>query len=317
MGTDCSMILHDDRLRRLKTKEERINHIRSIEDFLVKKYGFANRDDAIVYEDLEYDEDMRFNFAPYSIVSINLIKDYWVIETGWRYHAYFADDNGPSGLPAYFYDIACDFGFEEAYICDEYLADEITELPFNDWIVKYGNIPELTKETKFGGYDGSFPRIFHESFQYEKELRTELSNKVAAIGYSANGISSVGWHFITVSRDNKIYLMNKESLILLIPTSVDYWMDLNGVAFEVVSEGKIILFACDGQKLFETDKGHFDWGWTDDKWNVGSIRVYNEESGQEVIVVTEALPTDKPDELCMYVTYYDANRNIVIPRIRL
>lgn len=27
MGTDCSMILPDDRHRRLKTKEERIDHI--------------------------------------------------------------------------------------------------------------------------------------------------------------------------------------------------------------------------------------------------------------------------------------------------
>lgn len=171
MGTDCSMILHDNRLSRLRTKEERISLIRSIEDSLIKKYGIANRDEAIGFEDFRNDNYLRFNFTPYGILAINLIYDYWEIETTWRYNAYFASEEGLSDMPAWFYEIAQDFGYEEGYICEVYVVDEVDDRPFDEWIHNYGEIPELSRETQFGGYDGSFPRIFHESFQYEKKQK--------------------------------------------------------------------------------------------------------------------------------------------------
>ena len=47
MGVDLSMILRDDSLRQLKTLDEKVKRIRDVEDFLIKKYGIADRDDAI------------------------------------------------------------------------------------------------------------------------------------------------------------------------------------------------------------------------------------------------------------------------------
>lgn len=60
MGMDCSMILHDKNLSRLKTKEERIKYIRSIEGYLIRKYNIVNRDEAIQFEDFRNENYLRF-----------------------------------------------------------------------------------------------------------------------------------------------------------------------------------------------------------------------------------------------------------------
>ena len=325
MGVDCSMILRDDSLRQLKTLDEKIQRIRSVEDFLIKKYGIANRDDAIEYELLEDEHFLQFNFEPYGIVSINLYDGFWEIETAWRYHSYFSSENGPSGLPDYFFDIAQDFGCDDAYICSEYCAyngGELESHSFEGWLElmrqRNGDIPEITPETRFGGYDKGFPGVFHESFLSQKKTMAELSEKAASLGYSANGISRIGWHFITVSKNEKVYVMNRDTFTLLIPDPVDFWMDLNCSSFEVVTMGKTMLFACDGQKLFEADKGHFNWAWgeLDPQTYRNTIRVFNEETGQEVFVGTELLPGDGPDEFVLYQTYRVSKRNDIIPMIR-
>lgn len=325
MGVDCSMILRDDSLRQLKTREEKINRIRGIEDFLIKKYGIANRDDAIEFEDFDDEQFLRFNFEPYGIVSINLYNGFWDIETAWRYHNYFSSENGPSGLPDYFFDIAQDFGCNDAYICSEYCTwngGDVEHYTFEEWLEamhkRYGDIPEITPETRFGGYDNGFPEVFHESFQSQKKIMAELSEKVTMLGYSPNGISRIGWYFITVSKKGKVYVMNRDTLTLLIPEAIDFWMDLNCSSFEVVSKGKTMLFACNGQKLFEADKGHFNWEWgkLDPHSHNNTMRVFNEESGQEVFVGTELLPGNEPNEFVLYQTYRDAKRNDIIPMIR-
>lgn len=324
MGVDCSMILRDDSLRQLKTREEKIQRIRSVEDFLIKKYGIANRDDAIEFEDFDNERCLQFNFEPYGIVSINMYDGFWDIETAWRYHSYFSSEKAPSGLPDCFFDIAQDFGCNDAYICSEYCAyngGELESHSFEGWLElmrqRNGDIPEITPETRFGGYDNGFPEVYHESFQREKEIMAELSEKTASLGYSANGISCIGWHFITVSKNGKVYVMHRDSFTLLIPDPIDYWVDLNGSSFEIVSKGKTMLFACDGQKLFEADKGHFNWEWgkLDHKFRGNIIRVYNEESNQEVYVGSELLPGDEPDEFALYHTYRDAKQNDIIPMI--
>lgn len=85
------MILRDDSLRKLKTRQERLNRIHEVEDRLVKKYGIVNRDDAILFEEVRDDYYMCFNFEPYNVISINMYLDCWEIETSWRYRQYFSD----------------------------------------------------------------------------------------------------------------------------------------------------------------------------------------------------------------------------------
>lgn len=325
MGVDCSMILRDDSLRNMNAHEDRLARILAIQDYLVKKYGIANRKEAIPWTEDDGGRFPRFNFEPYGICSINMYDGFWEIETAWRFSQYFDENGGPSGLQSEFFDIAQDFGCDEAYICSEFCAwngGELEMRSFDEWLEemhsRFGEIREIDASTKYHHDTKVFPDVFHESFTECKGKMEELSRRVAAKGYSANGIHTIGWHFITVMKNDRVFVMNRDSLELLLTTPVDFWLDLNRSSFEVVSAGKTYLFACNGEILFETDKGHFGWEWAPhDEWNdFHAIRVFNRDSGQEVIVVNEALPIDNPNELYLFKTYYDRNHNVVIPRIR-
>lgn len=326
MSVDCSMILRDDSLRKLKTLEERKNRITEVLDFLVKKYGVGNRADEVIFVEDDYGEFPRFNFEPYDVCSVNLYSDYWEIQTAWRYSQYFNEDGGPSGLQSVFFDIAQDFTCDDAYICSEYCTwngEDLENLTFDEWLERmrsrFGDIREIGADTKYGSK--GFPGVFHESFTLIKERMAELSKKVAAKGYTANGIHTIGWYFITVTKDDKVYMMNRDTLELLLPTPIDYFMDLNCSSFEIISEDKVYLFACNGEKMFETTIGHFHWEWAVNKMkglkNFDAIRVYNEDSGQEVFVINEVLPSEDTNTLCLYKTYFDRNHNAIIPKIHV
>lgn len=322
MSVDCSMILRDDRLRNMNAPDERLARLQEIQDYLVKKYGIANSDEAIPWTDNDGGVFPRFNFEPYGIVSINMYNGFWEIETAWRYSQYFDENGGPSGLKSDFFDIARDFECDDAYICSEFCAwngGNLEMRNFDEWLddmrSRFGDIRELKTDTKYS-YDSKFPEVFHESFTACKERMAEVFKEVEAKGYKANGISCIGWNYITVSKDGKVYLMHDKTFELLIPEPIDYWMDLNRSSFEIVANGKNMLYSCYGQKIFETDKGHFYWEWANhEEWkDFHAIRVYNEESGQEVFVVNETAPTDKPDELYLYHCYYDAKHNLLFPK---
>lgn len=325
MGVDCSMILRDDSLRNMDKPEERLARLQAMKDFLVKKYGIANYEEAIT----DYEDDggyyPRFNFEPYGIVSINMFDGFWEIETAWRYSQYFLDEGGPSGLQSDFFDIARDFGCNDAYICSEFCAWNGGDLEmhnFDEWLEdmqsRFGKIREIRSNTKYSCNSKKFPDVFHESFSACKKEMAVLSKKVKAKGYMANGLSCIGWNFITVSKEDNVYVMNKETLELLIQEPVQYYMDLNRSSFEIVSGGKNMLYTCDGQKIFETDKGHFYWGWAkyEDWKDFHAIRVYNEKSGQEMIVVHETESLGDPNVLYLYYCYYDVNHNLLVPKIQ-
>ena len=160
MGVDCSMILRDDRLRNLHNFEERMAIVRAIQDHLAKKYGIGNREEAIIdfdnddEDDEEYDEEVfpAFNFVPYCVVGINMYDGFWEIESTWRYAQYFDQEGGPSEE---FFDIAQDFGCDDAYICDEFCAwngGDLESLNFDEWLdemrSRFGEIKEINAERK-------------------------------------------------------------------------------------------------------------------------------------------------------------------------
>lgn len=326
MSVDCSMILRDDSLLELKTLEEKVARIKKMEDFLMKKYGVSNRKDAVSYEELDDESDLRFDFDPYGIVSINLYKGFWEIETAWGYSQYFDREGGPSSLQRDFFDMAQDFGCSDAYVCSEHCTWNgcaVENLTFSEWIdemrSRYGDIREITPEVDYWNSDEKpFPEVFHESFVALKDEMAQLSEKVSNLGYQANGISCVGWFFITVSKDGKVYLMNKETFELLIPGPIDYFMDLNRSSFEIVSEGKNMLFTSDGHKLFETRKGHFFWKWDQESGHSGfhNICVYNSKSGQSVVVVTEEEKNMETDEWEAFQVYYRKDNDKLIHRAK-
>lgn len=323
MGVDCSMILRDDSLCGLNTMEEKVARIQAIEDFLVKKYGIANREEALVDRTLSGDKYPSFDFKPYGIVGINMFDGFWEIETAWRYSQYFDKKGGPSSLQKNFFDIAQDFGCDEAYICSEYCAwngGDLERHSFEEWLEdmrsRFGEIRELASDTMYHWDPKVFPEVLHESFTACKVRMAELSKKVNAKGYQANGISCIGWNYMTVSKKGKVFFMNKETLELLIPDPVDYWMDLNCSSFEIVSKGKNMLFSCNGHKIFETDMGHFCWEWAryEDWKDFHPIHVFNEKSGQEVFVVHETAPSGNEKEIFLFHCYYDAKHNLLFPR---
>lgn len=325
MGVDCSMILRDDNLRELKTFEEKIARIRAIEDFLVKKYGIVNREEAFQDRTFSGDEFPSFDFKPYGIIGINMYDGFWEIETGWRYSQYFDKDGGPSGLQDTFFDIARDFGCDEAYICSEFCAwngGDLEDHNFDEWLdemrSRFGEIRELTSDTKYNWDTRVFPEVVHDSFTACKEKMAELSRKVEAKGYIANGILCIGRNYITVSKDDKVYLMHDQTLELLIPDPIDYWMDLNCSSFEIVSKGINMLFSSHGRKIFETDQGHYQWEWARfEEWNdYHPIRVFNGKSGQEVFVVHETGPSGNSSDICLFHCYYDTKHNLLFPRER-
>ena len=320
------MILRDDSLLELKTLEEKVARIKKMEDFLMKKYGVANREDAISSEELDKENYLSFNFDPYGIESINLYKGFWDIETAWGYGQYFDREGGPSVLQRDFFDMAQDFGCSDAYICSEFCTwngGDVEHLTFTEWLEemqsRYGEIQEITPEVDYWNSDERpFPQVFHDSFTALKDEMTQLADKVSKLGYQANGISSVGWYFITVSKDGKVYLMNKVTFELLIPGPIDYFMDLNCSSFEIVSGGKNMLFTSDGHKIFETGKGHFFWEWDSESGHPGfyNICVFNSKSGQAVLVVTEEEKNKDTDEREAFQVYYRKDNDKLIHRAK-
>jgi len=328
MGVDCSMILRDDRLRNLHNPEERMAIVRAIQDLLVKKYGIANRDEEVIDfdsdgdDDKEYEEDFpSFSFEPYGVAGINMYDGFWEIESTYHYAQYFDSEGGPSDLQEDFFDIAQDFGCDEAHICDEFCTwngGELETLNFDEWLdemrSRFGEIKEIKADTKFDIDYKKCPGVFHESFSSCKEKMERLAERVAAKGYSHKGIHKIGWNHITVMKDDKLYVMNKHTLELQMPNPVESWCDLNTFAFEVVSNGKVQLFSCNGERIFETKKGHFLWERANqDGWGPHAIRIFNRDSGQEVFMVNTLIPSDNPNDLLLFRTYYDRNNNVIIP----
>ena len=176
MGADCSMILKDESLILLKTKSQKEERIRAIEKTLMEKYHIADREKAIVFEDFSNKHFLSFNFLPYEysgVRSITMCNGFWVIDTCWRYSSYFIiDEDSVNGAQFLFFDIAQDFGCDDAYICSNYCAWEgcVDGQPFNIWLedmrTHFGDIKELNQGTKFGDYNSNFPEVFHESFRY-------------------------------------------------------------------------------------------------------------------------------------------------------
>ena len=325
MGVDCSMILRDDSLCELKTFEERMARIQVIEDYLVKKYGITNREEAIKDRTLDGDRYPSFDFKPYDIVSINMYDGFWEIETGWRYSQYFDKNGGPSGLQKAFYDIARDFGCDEAYICSEFCAwngGDLEDHHFDEWLEdmrsRFGEIRELTSDTRYHWDSKVFPEVVHDSFTACKEKMADLSKRIASKGYKVNKIYCLGWYFITVSKKGKVYLMNKETLELLIPEPIDYFMDMNCSSFEIVSRGKYMLYTSDGRKIFETEKGHFFWMWDSESGHPGfhNICVFNSKSGQAVLVVTEKEKNKETNEWEAFKVYYLKDNDKLIHRAK-
>ena len=207
MGVDCSMILRDDSLRNMNAPEERLAKIQAIQNYLVKKYGIANCDEAIPWTDNDRGVFPRFNFKPYGIVSINMYDGFWEIETAWRYSQYFDENGGPSDLQNDFYDIALDFGCDDAYICSEYCAwngGDLEKHNFDEWLEdmrsRFGEIRDIDANTKYSCDSKEFPDVLHEPFAECKTMMAELSENVATKGFSANGIHTIGWRFITVMK---------------------------------------------------------------------------------------------------------------------
>ena len=326
MGVDCSIILRDDNVRKSKTYKERIDRLRFIEENLIKKYGIANREDAII-EDFDDDRGPRFIFEPYGIVSINMYDGFWEIETSWRYNAYFNDEGGPSGYQLTCYKIAQDFGCEDAYICSEYYAwnsDYLDDHTFEEWLSEirscFGEIREIEPNTKYSIDEKVCPGVFHDSFSGLKEKKEELSGMVENLGYSLHGLFPSYLKFITVSRGTDVFLMSRETLELLLPEPITLFRDLNYSSFEAVSGGKTYLFAIDGQVLHIAERGLFVWEWATKYKNFDeyhSVRVFNPETGQEVFVVNSIEPSNEPNHYFAFKTYYDRNRNAIIPKMRL
>lgn len=214
----------------------------------------------------------------------------------------------------------------DAYICSEFCAwnsDYLVDSSFEEWLAamrsRFGEIREIEADTKYV-HDANFPEVFHESFSQCKKQLSELSKRVEAMGYSAKDIFKVGRDFITVSKDDKIFLMNKHDLSLLIPEPVSFYFTLKCAYFEIITGGKTLLFTIDGQKLYEADRGHFLWRLVPNKkrspWH--TFHVFNEETGQELFISPSTEPVDgNPNVLHLFYHYYDKNHNELIPKVHL
>lgn len=325
MSIYCCMVLRDDSLRSIKTRPEKINRLRQLEDRLINKYGFARREEAVTWETFDPESLLSFEFNHYGYggVSFTICDGFWEIETCWGYGSYLRKEGGPSKrMRDSFFQIAQDLGCDEGYICSEYAtwnSDYLEKCSFDEWIQQVKDsfgVYEVTAELSFNDLGENHLPVLHDSFDSCKKELEELSKRVDRLGFSMNGLYTFGRNFIMVSKGNKVYVMGKETLFLLVEGPISYLCDL-GSAFEIVSNGTVMLFAYDGQLLFQTDKGHFEWDWANpEEWNnLHTERVYNELSGQEVFVKLNAYGFCSPYTPPDHYEYCDANHNQLIPNV--
>jgi hypothetical protein len=321
MGVDCSMILRADELHQLSSHEEKIAYIRALEDRLIKKYGIAKREDAITYEDFDDENNMRFDFEPYDIISLNMYDGFWEIESGYHYSQYFSDDGRSTGVRRLFFDIARDLGCNDGYVCSEHCTwngEDMESLNLQEWLehmrARFGEIKEYNPTIEYGNYDDRFPEVFHDDFAECKQELRELEEVVEKLGFSANGLDTICGQFLIVSKEGRSYVLDRATNELLIPDAVDFYQDLNCCGFEIESNGKRFLFSSEGHKIFETDKGHFCWEWyssSDPRFM--SVRLFNRESGQEAIAVDRGEYQKEIKKYYVFRKYVDSNENVLIP----
>ena len=319
------MILQADELRQLKTLEEKVAYIKALEERLLKKYGIQDRD-SMMSDNLDDENWLRFRFEPYDVVSVNMYNGFWEIESAYRYSQYFSDDGTSTGVRRLFFDIARDLGCDDGYVCSEHCTwngESLESMSFEDWIARmkerFGEMREYTPAQKYGEPKGDFPEVFHDDFAECKIELSDVETKVKELGYCANGIDRICGRFLTASRDGKTYIIDSTTWSLLLPVPVDCYQDMNSYAFEVTVGEKRFLFSSEGHKIFESDKGYFNWEWytSDFPCYPLAVRIFNKETGQETIAFTRREYQKELGAYYGYRRYEDAKHNILIPEYQL
>jgi len=319
------MILKADELCQLKTYDEKVAYIKALEDRLLKKYGIQDRD-SMMSDELDDENYLRFRFEPYDVVSVNMYNGFWEIESAYRYSQYFSDDGTSTGVRNLFFSIARDLGCDDGYVCSEHCTwngESLERMTFEDWIARmkerFGEMREYTPAQKYGEPEGDFPEVFHDDFAECKAEFQEVETKLGEMGYRANGIDRICGQFLTASKEGKTYIVDSSTWTLLLPDPVDYYQDMNTYAFEVMVGQKRVLFSSEGRKIFESDKGHFDWEWVVPEYHLDplAVRIINKETGQETIVVTRREYQEELGVYYGYRRYEDAKHNILIPEYQL
>ena len=195
------------------------------------------------------EEDCRFRFNPFDLVSVNLYDGFWECESAWRFTQYvyygFAR--------RLFFDMAQYFGAADVYICEEGLAWDggIQEGDtYETWLAdkesRYGPIPEYDPLVTPYEHLEKESRIYHDSFIDLHKDKTRLKTIAATFGMEEAGVARYYDRFYFFRRGDDVYIYDDILGTLYSEEPVEYFKIIDETSCKVVQKGE--------EKVIQTER---------------------------------------------------------------
>ena len=253
MGVDCSMILRCD-FRDDGDHDKKVEYMHAFIERMVDQCRIPFTENNV--ERVE-EEDCRFRFNPFDLVSVNLYDGFWECESAWRFTQYIYY----GFARRVFFDMAQYFGAADVYICEEGLAWDggIQEGDkYETWLAdkesRYGPIPEYDPLVTPYEHLEKESRIYHDSFMDLHRDKARIRTIAGTFGMEETGVTRYCDRFYFFRRGDDIYMYDDMLGRLYSEEPVEYFKMIDETSYKVVQNGKEKVFQTDRLSRFPKDK---------------------------------------------------------------